>query len=60
MANYIIVCDEVTGVNGLRHLKGSKVDDSKLISGAIDNLLLTGAIRLDAEKTTKKKEETKE
>ena len=62
MANYIIVCDEVTGVKGLRYLKGSRVAASDFIPGSIPNLIKIGAIEHDKaiEPVTPKKNQVKE
>ena len=55
MANYIILSDEVTGVKGLRHFKGQKVDGSVFVDGSIPDLVKIGAIEEETEKVTKKK-----
>ena len=63
MANYIIVCDEVTGVKGLRYLKGSKVSASDLMPGSIPNLIKIGAIeqeKREQEQEKPKKNQVKE
>lgn len=62
MANYIILFDEVTGVKGLRYLKGSKVAASDLMPGSIPNLLKIGAIEQEKgiEQEKPKKNQVKE
>lgn len=57
MARFTVLFDEVTGVKGLRYLKGSRVATGDLIPESIPNLIKIGAIEqekeIEQEKTKK-------
>ena len=55
MNRYLIISDEVTGVNGFRYFKNSEVDENQLMN--ISELISANAISLIEQKMDKKTKE---